>query len=73
MYIVFLCRYGFNSEGHDAVYERLSRLPPPGQRSTVLGINLGKNKTSQDAVADYTAGVYKFGPIADYLVINISR
>ncbi|KAK3857283.1 hypothetical protein Pcinc_036462 [Petrolisthes cinctipes] len=65
-------RYGFNSDGHDAVYERLSHLPPPGQRQAVLGINLGKNKTSQDALVDYTAGVHKFGPIADYLVINIS-
>ena len=38
----------------------------------VLGINLGKNKTSEDAVGDYVEGVKKFGPIADYLVINVS-
>ena len=38
----------------------------------ILGINLGKNKTSEDAVGDYVKGVQKFGELADYLVINIS-
>ncbi|CAL4064423.1 unnamed protein product [Meganyctiphanes norvegica] len=65
-------RYGFNSDGHDVVYERLASLPPPGKRTGVLGINLGKNKTSTDAVGDYVKGVQKFGPIADYLVVNVS-
>lgn len=65
-------RYGFNSDGHDIVYERLIKLPPPGERLGVLGINLGKNKTSTDAVGDYVKGVQKFGPIADYLVVNVS-
>lgn len=35
-------------------------------------MNLGKNKTSTDAAADYVEGVKKFGHLADYLVINIS-
>lgn len=38
----------------------------------ILGVNLGKNKTSIDAAADYVEGVKKFGHLADYLVINIS-
>ncbi len=38
----------------------------------ILGINLGKNKTSPDAVNDYVLGVRKFGELADYLVINVS-
>lgn len=37
-----------------------------------LGINLGKNKSSTDAVADYVAGVQTLGPLADYLVVNVS-
>lgn len=37
-----------------------------------LGINLGKNKTSVDAAADYTEGVRVLGPLADYLVVNVS-
>lgn len=37
-----------------------------------LGINLGKNKTSEDAAADYVEGVRVLGPLADYLVVNVS-
>lgn len=37
-----------------------------------LGINLGKNKTSVDAAADYAEGVRMLGPLADYLVVNVS-
>lgn len=37
-----------------------------------LGINLGKNKLSQDAKADYVEGVRALGPLADYLVVNVS-
>jgi dihydroorotate dehydrogenase len=33
---------------------------------------IGKNKTSEDAAADYSLGVSKLGPYADYLVINVS-
>ena len=35
-------------------------------------MNLGKNKTSVDPVGDYVSGVQRFGPVADYLVINVS-
>ncbi|KAK8747330.1 hypothetical protein OTU49_016753, partial [Cherax quadricarinatus] len=70
--LAIINRYGFNSDGHEAVYERLSQLPPPGHRKAVLGVNLGKNKNSVDHVQDFILGVKKFGPVADYLVINIS-
>ena len=43
------------------------------QSKVVIGINLGKNKTSEDAVGDYVEGVRQLGPFADYLVINVSR
>ncbi|XP_012935288.1 dihydroorotate dehydrogenase (quinone), mitochondrial isoform X2 [Aplysia californica] len=67
-------RYGFNSDGHEVVFERLSRRnqEQAGEKAGVLGVNLGKNKTSPDAVSDYVKGVRKFGGIADYLVINVS-
>ncbi|KAL7535475.1 hypothetical protein ACHAXR_006509 [Thalassiosira sp. AJA248-18] len=41
-------------------------------RTGVLGVNLGKNKTSDDEVEDYTVGIRDLGPYADYLVINVS-
>lgn len=65
-------RYGFNSEGHNAVFRRLKSLRDSGSFDGILGINLGKNKTSASAKEDYKQGVIVFGPIADYLVINIS-
>lgn len=37
-----------------------------------LGVSLGKNKTSDNAVDDYVQGVRKLGEFADYLVINVS-
>ncbi len=72
-------RYGFNSDGHDVVRERLraaraSSLSSPESSSatTVVGVNLGKNKTSDRPVADYVSGVERLGPVADYLVVNVS-
>jgi dihydroorotate dehydrogenase len=38
----------------------------------ILGVNLGKNKTSEDAVGDYVKGVQSFSVLADYLVVNVS-
>ncbi|KAI3848950.1 hypothetical protein MKW92_041588 [Papaver armeniacum] len=38
----------------------------------ILDVNLGKNKTSEDAAADYVEGVHTSSQYAYYLVINIS-
>ncbi|KAI3426943.1 hypothetical protein D9Q98_006887 [Chlorella vulgaris] len=71
-------RYGFNSKGVDAAALRLAELrlrrdePGSGFPGGLVGVNLGKNKTSEDAAADYCQGVTKLGREADYLVINIS-
>lgn len=69
-------RFGFNSEGHAVVRERLihrnSGQHFDDKKSGIIGINLGKNKTSDSPVGDYVKGVEKFGALADYLVINVS-
>ncbi|CAL8350860.1 unnamed protein product [Merluccius merluccius] len=69
-------RYGFNSCG---LLEAQQRLKTREESQEVLrkaglplGINLGKNKLSQDASADYVEGVRVMGPLADYLVVNVS-
>lgn len=62
-------RMGFNNQGHVPAFGRLKRKPV---RPGPVGVNLGKNKTSDDAVADYVLGVEKLGPVADYLVVNVS-
>ena len=61
-------RMGFNSDGLDAVVERLARRP----RSGIVGVNLGKNRDSGDAVADYELGIRRAARFADYFVVNIS-
>ncbi|KAK4887520.1 hypothetical protein RN001_003791 [Aquatica leii] len=65
-------RYGFNSVGHNLVLQRLENLRHKQNLNYTVGVNLGKNKTSSDPISDYVDGVKKFGPVSDYLVINIS-
>ncbi|KAG7298952.1 hypothetical protein JYU34_017418 [Plutella xylostella] len=65
-------RYGFNSEGHNKVHQKLQNVDKAQLRQGLLGINLGKNKLSESAVLDYVDGIKKFNDVADYFVINIS-
>lgn len=62
-------RLGFNNRGLDAVRARLAARRG---RAGLVGANLGKNKESADAIADYVAGVAALAPLADYLVVNVS-
>ncbi|CCE64930.1 hypothetical protein TPHA_0J01080 [Tetrapisispora phaffii CBS 4417] len=80
-------RYGFNSAGHEVMFDNLmqriskfvnSYSSKDKQASNLslnenklLGINLGKNKTG-DEVQDYLKGVERFQSLADVLVINVS-
>ncbi len=63
-------RLGFNNEGAEAVAARLARWRQGG--AGILGVNVGKNRDSEDAAADYTAAARALGAYADYLVINVS-
>ncbi|KAJ6630922.1 Dihydroorotate dehydrogenase (quinone), mitochondrial [Pseudolycoriella hygida] len=66
-------RYGFNSDGHDEVLQRIKTLREDSQTTgAIIGVNLGKNKESTDYSDDYVIGVEKFAAVADYLVINVS-
>ncbi len=66
-------RLGFNSVGAAPAASRLRLRPPPGDPGRgIVGVNLGKNRDSADAAADYVEGVRALGPYADYLVVNIS-
>ncbi|MBL4615692.1 MAG: quinone-dependent dihydroorotate dehydrogenase [Magnetovibrio sp.] len=62
-------RMGFNSEGHDA---SIARLQNRDRGRGIVGVNLGKNKDTEDAAADYEIGARNFGTLADFMVINIS-
>lgn len=61
-------RFGFNSEGHQAVLERMKRISP----NAMVGINIGANKDSTDRVQDYVSGIRAFAPVARYYTANIS-
>mmetsp|Transcript_34516 Transcript_34516/g.38532 ORF Transcript_34516/g.38532 Transcript_34516/m.38532 type:complete len:463 (+) Transcript_34516:1-1389(+) len=62
---------GTTAQWWEKAYDILWR-PKDGQRKGVLGINLGKNKTSNTPLEDYQKLIYQLGPYADYLVVNVS-
>jgi len=62
-------RMGFNCEGHAASVARLQRRD---RTRGIVGVNLGKNKTTEDAAADYEIGADRFAALADFMVINVS-
>jgi dihydroorotate dehydrogenase len=62
-------RMGFNSGGLDRVIERLRVRR---REAGIVGVNVGKNRDSEDASADYAEGVRRAAPLADYLVVNVS-
>jgi dihydroorotate dehydrogenase len=64
-------RFGFNNEGQAAMAGRLRELP---FRDIPVGVNLGKNRHTplEAAEEDYVSGARLLGPLADYLVINLS-
>lgn len=63
-------RMGFNNNGLDYFVRRFRRSPV----GTVcpVGANVGANKTSQDFIADYEAGIAAVYPVSSYITINIS-
>lgn len=62
-------RMGFPNEGLRAFTGQLEkRISARG----IIGGNIGKNKTSEDATADYVACTRAVAPLVDYLVINVS-
>ena len=64
-------RLGFNSEGADAVADRLAAGPPP---AVPLGVNLGKSAATplSEAADDYRYTYDRLGRFADFVVVNVS-
>lgn len=68
-------RMGFPSAGADDVARRLEALRARGRWPSIpVAVNLGKNKdTSAEAAhEDYAAVAARLGPLADWLVVNVS-
>jgi dihydroorotate dehydrogenase len=62
-------RLGFNNEGHEQAFARLTARRG---RSGIVGVNIGANKDSSDRVQDYVAGIARFYDVASYFTVNIS-
>ena len=62
-------RFGFNSDGAEAV---LRRLALRAHLAGIVGINVGANKDSPDRVADYVRLIETFAPLASYFTVNVS-
>ncbi len=63
-------RMGFNNHGSTAAAIRLKAR----RGGAVVGANIGKSKVvgPADAIEDYVASAARLGPVADYLVVNVS-
>jgi dihydroorotate dehydrogenase len=63
-------RMGFNNGGAGPAADRLRA----GPREVAVGVNIGKTKVvaEQQAIDDYVASASLLGPVADYLVVNVS-
>lgn len=63
-------RMGFNNQGVDRLVKRLQQRQTCG----VVGVNIGKNKTTPlaDAAEDYVTCLRQVAPWADYITLNIS-
>ncbi|MDB5534848.1 MAG: pyrD [Hyphomicrobiales bacterium] len=62
-------RFGFNSEGHAAMHQRLAAR---AGRKGVVGVNIGANKDAVDRAQDYVAGIEAFADVASYFTVNVS-
>ncbi len=63
-------RLGFNNSGAENFAKNVEKFFP--QIKIPLGINIGKNKDTEDAISDYLLLLERFGDKASYITINIS-
>lgn len=62
-------RLGFNNGG---LFNYLQNFNRRSLHMGIAGANIGKNKDTEDASADYVAGLQAVYPHADYITVNIS-
>jgi dihydroorotate dehydrogenase len=65
---------GFNNAGADAIAARLARIRSRLPDGFVVGVNIGRNRTTRDeaALADYVTAYRAVAPQADYVAVNVS-
>jgi dihydroorotate dehydrogenase len=76
--LAIINRYGFNSDGIESVSKNLHSYRENQCKITerspqgFVGVNLGKNKETKEALLDYLFGIKALTQYADYMVINVS-
>lgn len=67
-------RMGFPNSGVEAAIARLTKIYNAPARKYVIGVSLGKQKTTEltEAAGDYIKVMRRVYPVADYMAINIS-
>ena len=63
---------GFNNYGMEYAASKLSKLKLNNLSKGIVGINIGQNKETENAIDDYCIALEKLGPLAHYITINIS-
>lgn len=75
-YDAIINRMGFNNDGIDALVRNVERSKHmhAGTHRGILGINIGKNRDTDnaDALSDYLICLERAYPLADYITVNIS-
>jgi dihydroorotate dehydrogenase len=63
---------GFNNKGSEKFLSNIKSFYEYKDLSEIVGINIGKNKSTQNDIDDYLYCVEKLGMYSDYITINIS-
>ena len=63
---------GFNNEGSEKILKNLKSFYSSDYLSGVVGINIGKNKSTENDIDDYLYCIDKLSDYGNYITINIS-
>ena len=63
---------GFNNNGLDKVKENLLKFRNNYFENKIVGVNIGKNKDTENDVDDYIYSIDKLSNLSSYITINIS-
>ncbi|MBI04573.1 MAG: dihydroorotate dehydrogenase (quinone) [Pelagibacteraceae bacterium] len=63
---------GFNNKGSEKILKNLKKINQDNKFNGVIGINIGKNKSTQNDIDDYLYCIEKIGSYGNYITINIS-
>ncbi len=63
---------GFNNKGSEKILSNIKSYYKNKAINEIVGINIGKNKSTQSDIDDYLYCIEKLGMYSDYITINIS-